>query len=422
MKKIFLLFNVFCFALLVNAQSNNQSILLLGATAHLGNGKVIENSAIGFKNGQLSLITTAANANPKTFDKTIDLNGKHIYPGFIALDTYLGLRDVDAVRATNDFYETGAYNPNVRALIAYNTDSKVIPTIQSKGVLFAQTAPSGGVISGKSSLFKTHGWNWEDAVFKADDGVYLNFPSLFNSSGWWAEPGPNSKNKEYDKQIQAIRDFLAEAKAYCATDKNTIFNAKLDAMRGLFAKKENLYIRVNQAKPMMEAVLLAEEFGLKSVLIGADDAWQIVDFLKQHKTPLVLQETNRLPTLEDDDIDQPYKTPALLHKAGLLFTFSINGAWEQRDYILQAGQAIGFGLPYEAAVQAATLDAAKIMGVDDKIGSLELGKSASLVISTGDIFEPRTATVEMAFFDGKLLDLNNVQKELYQKYKKKYTN
>ena len=406
----------------VKAQTSNETVLFLGATAHLGNGKVIQNSAIGFKNGQLSLVTTADKALNEKFDKTIDTKGKHIYPGFIALNTYLGLRDIDAVRATNDFNETGAYNPNVRTLIAYNTDSKVIPTIQSTGVLLVQSVPDGGVISGKSSIFKTHGWNWEDAVFKADDGVHLNFPNLFNRAGWWAEPAPNAKNKEYDKQVQAIRQFLLEAKSYCASEKNIVFNSKLAAMRGIFDQKENLYIRVNEAKPMMEAVLLAEELGVKLVLVGADEAWRIIDFLKQHRVPLVLQETNRLPSLEDDDIDQPYKTPALLHKAGLTFTFSIDGAWEQRDFIFQAGQAIGFGLPYEAAVQAATLDAAKIVGIDDKIGSLEVGKSATLVITTGDIFEPRTATVEMAFFAGKPLDLNNVQKELYQKYKKKYAN
>lgn len=173
------------------ALPQSQPIVLRGGTAHIGNGQVIENSIIRFENGKITFVGTSGEFIPDDNTKIIDAAGKHIYPGLIAANTTIGLSEIEAVRATLDFNETGELNPNVRSIIAYNTDSKIIPTIRSNGVLLAQITPRGGRISGTSSIVELDAWNWEDAAYKTDIGIHLNWPSKFSQTGWWAEPGGN---------------------------------------------------------------------------------------------------------------------------------------------------------------------------------------------------------------------------------------
>jgi hypothetical protein len=338
-----------------------------GGTIHVGNGQVLKGKVMVVENGKIKSITDAL---PSGDMRTIDVTGKDIYPGFIATNTLLGLRDVDAVRASNDYAEVGALNPNARAVIAYNADNRINPTVRSMGVLLAQSVPVGGAISGKSSVFEMDGWNWDDAVYKIDDGLHLNWANLYQTSGWWAEPGATVRNKDYDESVQRTKQYFAEAKAYSAS-KNPIHNARFEAMRDLFSGSENLYIHVSNAKGIIDAVNFAKAHTKKIVLVGAEDAWRVTDFLLENQISVILEETNRLPDRADDDIDLPYKMPALLANKGIPFTFSVNGAWEQRDFVFQAGQAIGFGLPYEKAVEAGTLAAARILGIDKTVGSIE---------------------------------------------------
>ncbi len=404
------------------ASEQTQTIILTGATAHIGNGNVVENAVIVLEKGKITSIGTDM---PKNLDKKAivqDLKNKHIYPGFIACNTLLGLRDIDAIRATNDYAETttpSGFNTNARALIAYNADSRITPTVRSQGILIAQSTPIGGTISGKSSVMELDSWNWDDAVLRADDGMHLNWASAYQRSGWWAEPGATSKNENYDKQAQALAQFFLEAKAYC-DQKNPQHNARFEAMRGIFTGKENLYIHVEELKGIIDGVNFAKKYCKKIVIVGGEQAYKIPEFILENNLSIILPETNRLPENADDDIDLPYKMPAILAEKNIPFTFSIDGAWEQRDYIFQAGQAIGFGLPYEKAVEAGTLGAAKILGIAERVGSLEIGKDATLIVTTGDVFDPRTGTVEQAFIRGKAVDLNNHQKTLYKRYKGRY--
>ena len=407
------------------APAQTQSIVLVGATAHLGNGQVIPNAAIGFKEGKLTLVAdaTKSDAAIKTYERVIDVTGKQLYPGFIAPNTLLGLRDIDAVRAQEDNVEVGAFNPNVHSITAYNTDARILPTIRSNGVLLAESVPLGGTISGTSSVVELDGWSTTDVAYKVDNGVHLNWATIYARGGWWAEPEPTVRNKKYDEQVTAIKQFFEEARAYCEapeTPKPEHANLRFEAMRGIFTRKQTLFIHAHEAKAIIEAVLFAENYKARVVVVYADDALRIADFLKAHNVAVVLGETNRLPTRDDDDIDAPYRMPALLHEKGLLFSFSIFGGWEQRDFVFQAGQAIGFGLPYEAAVEAGTLSAAKILGIDATVGSLEVGKDATLIVSEGDVFEPRTQKIGQAFIRGKAIDLDNCQKQLYRQYNTRY--
>lgn len=199
------------------APKQNGHTLIKNATAHLGNGFIIENSVIAFENGKITLIGDArvVRLDMSIYNRIIDGTGKHVYPGFIATNSTLGLIEIGAVRASNDQSETGSLNPNVRSIIAYNTDSKIIPTVRSNGVLMAQITPKGGTISGSSSVVQLDAWNWEDAIVKEDDGIHINWPSMYSTSGWWAEPGEIKKEDSYAAKKEEIIKFFKEAQAYC---------------------------------------------------------------------------------------------------------------------------------------------------------------------------------------------------------------
>ena len=268
-----------------------------------------------------------------------------------------------------------------------------------------------------SSIVHLDAWNWEDAIYTADDGIHLNWPYTYSYS--WRQR-EYTKNERYKEQVQQIADFMAEAKAYSQNKETRETNLKMEAMRKLFSKERKLYIHVNDAKSITTAVVLAKKHDVELVIVGGRDAWMLTDLLKENKVAVVLAPTHRLPSRVDADIDQPFKTPALLEEAGVLFCLQNEGNWQQRNLPFQAGHAVGFGLSYENAVKAITLNTAKILGIDDRTGSLEVGKDATLIISSGDALDMRTSNIEQAYIQGRNIDLNNKQKGLYEKFKKKY--
>ena len=399
------------------APAQQQPVYIYGATAHLGNGQVIENSAIAFDKGKITFVGEAGNLREGEGHLRINATGKHIYPGFIAPATNLGLVDIEAVRATRDFREVGSMNPNVRSLIAYNTDSEIIPTVRCRGVLLAQVRPEGGRISGLSSVVQLDAWNWEDAAYRADDGLFLNWPGL---ASYNRREQRLSTNKEYEKQVQEVRDFFAEAKAYLDNPAPAKDNLKYDALRPVLEGKTRLYVQAQEAREIMNAVQLAAEFNMKLAIVDGRDAWMVADMLNAHDVAVVLRATQSLPARVDSDVDQPFKTPALLQQAGLLFCFGMDGFWEQRNLPFQAGQAVGYGLDYEQAVAALTSNTARILGIGDRTGTLEVGKDANLFISEGDALDIRSSQLIRAFIQGREINLDNKQKALYRKFKAKY--
>lgn len=394
----------------------------MGATAHLGDGSVIANSAIAFENGKLTMVADATliRIDRTKFSAVYDASGKHVYPGFIAPNTTLGLVELDAALATVDFADIGQYNPNLRSLVAYNTDSEIIPTVRSNGVLMAQVTPQGGTISGASSIVQLDAWNWEDAAYRSDEGIHLNWPELRSFGGFESGNPEMKKNDQYEKDVQALRRFFDEARAYAQQPAPEVKNLKFEAMRALFDQKASLYIHTGNAKTIQESVLFAESFGLKKVLVGADDAWLVTDFIKNHNVPVILNRTQSLPNRDDDDVDRTFKNAALLQEKGILFCFSMGGSWPQRNLQFQAGQAAGFGLDKEAALSGLTLNTAKILGIDATCGSLETGKDATLFISEGDALDMRSCKVTAAFIQGRNISLDNKHKQLYDRFQKKY--
>lgn len=403
------------------APKQTQPILISGGTVHIGNGQVLENQLIAVKDGKIELITAQQVGRGFPNYKVIDAKGKHIYPGFIAPCSTLGLVEIESVRATVDHSETGTLNPNARAIIAYNTDSEVSPTVRGTGTLMAQIIPLGGLLSGSSSIVQLDAWNWEDAAYKTDEGLVMNWPSPYAGGGWWAEPEEIKKDDKYKEQVQSITRLFDEAYAYSKKGNNAAEkNLRLEAMRGIFDGSKNLYINAAYSKAITEAVLFAKKYGIKPVIMGGEDSWMLTDLLKENKVSVILQRVQSLPMRTDDDIDQPYKTAAMLAKAGIPFCFSMRGAWQQRNLPFQAGQSIGYGLDYESAIKALTLDAAKIFRIDASCGSIEQGKDATLFISEGDALDMRSNKVTYALIQGREISLDDKQKALHRRYQEKY--
>lgn len=409
--------------------AQTKSILIMNATAHLGTGKVIENSYVGIRDGKINLVADATNSriDKASYDEVIDASGKHVYPGLIAPNSTLGLTEIEATRASNDFREVGSILPHVRSLIAYNTDSKIIPTVRCNGVLMVQATPRGGVISGTSSVIQLSGWNWEDAVYKVDDGIHINWPRI-QSRKFIDEDqgfgGPYEKNTAYSRQTEELKKLFTDAKAYWETGNPEEKNLRFEAIKKLLDGTEITYIHTNDVKEIIEAVNFCNSFKLKKVVIvGGRESWMLTDLLKENNIAVMVTRVHELPEHADDDIDQSYKLPYLLQKAGILFCLNNSGDQEAtgtRNLPFLAGTAAAYGLTKEQALQAVTLNTAKILGIDKTIGSLEEGKDASLFISTGDALDMRTNHVTHAYIKGTAVDLNNEQQALYEKYKTKY--
>ena len=394
-----------------------QPVLISGATAHLGNGQVIEHSLVAFEEGKITFVGQVTVGRGFPGHRVIEATGLHLYPGLIATNTSLGLTEIGAVRATRDQAETGSLNPNVRALIAYNTDSEILPTVRSMGVLLAQITPAGGTISGKSSVLQLDAWNWEDAAYRPDEGIHLNWPNRFR---FRFRTRRVEKNKDYEKDVRELKAFFAEAQAYLQTPDPETTNLKFEAMRELFEGSATLYIHADLAAEIEEAVEFAREFHITPVIVGGRESWMVADFLAENQVPVILEGTQNLPRLPDEDIDQPFKTPAMLQEAGVLFAIAGSGNWAQRNLPFQAGQAVPYGLEREQALQAITLNPARILGIAERTGSIEVGKDANLILCQGDLLDMRSSKVLHAFIQGREINLDNKQEMLYRKFKSKY--
>ncbi len=393
---------------------------ITGATAHIGNGKVIQNAVLIFEDGKISRIG-GADINPK--GKVIDASGKHIYPGLIAPAKSLGLIEINAVRASNDQDEIGEMIPHVRSIIAYNAESKVVESMRPNGVLIGQTTPQGGTISGTSSIVQFDAWNWEDAVIKEDDGIHLHWPNTFRRGRWWmGEPRGFRPNDKYKENVTKISHYLANAQAYQRKGKEQPNEAFL-AMKGLYDGGKKLYIYAQGEKEIIDAVTTAMEAGVKSpVIVGGYEAYKIIPFLKERNIPVLVQETHNIPAREDDDYDLPYKLPKLLADGGLLVGIQNSDAsnFQTRNLPFYAGQVIGQGMNAEEALQLISLNNAKILGIDEHYGSLEEGKSATLFISEGNALDMRGNSLTHAFIDGREVSLETHQTELWKRYSEKY--
>lgn len=424
-KLIVMLCVTLSFAQQTPAPEQTKDVAIVGATIHLGNGEVIENGIIVFGNGKIKTIGPEA-STPLTRQAMdiIDAKGKHIYPGFIVSNGTLGLVEVDAVKASNDLAEMGTFNPHIRSIIAYNSESKVVESMRPNGVLLGQVVPRGGRITGTSSVVQFDAWNWEDAAIKTDNGIHINWPNSFSRGRWWLGEDPGLKpNKDYASQVKELTNYFNEAKSYNNGNK-VERHLPFEAMAGLFDGTKHLYINADDEKSITDAVNFAKSQGLSKItIVGGYQASNVANFLKQNNISVMLQRVHTRPELEDHDYDYTFKQAKLLVDAGILVSLETSGQMERmnsRNLPFYAGTTVAHGLTKEQALQLITENAAKIMGIDDMYGTLEVGKSATLFISEGDALDMRSNIVTKAFIDGRDISLETHQTELWKRYSKKY--
>ncbi len=410
------------------APKQNKKTAITNAVIHVGNGTVIENGTLVFDNGKITYSGAAAGA--PSAETIVDAKGKHVYPGIILPASTLGLQEISGVRGSTDINELGELNPSIHSIVAYKAESIVTNTLRANGILFAHVAPGGQLVAGQSSVVQLDAWNYEDAAYKVDNGMHFYMPSLLARPGGGrfaallALLGPQQPSdpvKAALDRIEGVKAFFREAKAYHQKDAGKEINLKFEATKALFEKKQKLFIHCSQVKQMLVAIDFVKEFGFDVVLVGASDSWQIADLLKQHNIAVILTQEHNLPTLDDDDVDQPYKAATALHKAGVLFCLNDDDPQNRgRNLPFNAGTAAAYGLGKEEALKAITLNAAKILGIDDKTGTLEVGKDANIVISAGDILDMKSSIITNAYIQGRGINLSSKHTQLYERYKHKY--
>ena len=426
MKKIITALSILVSGVLLGQQTpadvQSKSILIVGATAHIGDGTIIKNSAIGFENGRITLVTTEDKVTT-TFDTTIDGNGKHLYPGFIATNATLGLVEIDAVRASDDEEDLGEMIPHIRSLIAYNAESKVIESVRPNGVLMAQVTPRGGTLSGQSSVMQLDAWNWEDAAYKIDEGIHLNWPNPYTRGRWWlGEDRTLKTNKGYADKIKEIEKFFTDSKTYWAnpSPKHLPFHA----MEGVLEGEKTIYLHANNEKQIIDGISALKALNVpRIVLVGGNDAHLLTDFLKSHNVPVIISRPHRLPTAEDEDIKLPFRMAKSLMDEGILVSIDVSGSMERmntRNLPFYAGSFAAYGLEKEKAVQLITGNAAKILNIDSSVGTLSVGKDATLFLSKGDALDMRTNILYHAFIQGRALSLETHQTKLWKRYSGKF--
>ncbi|KRO66648.1 MAG: amidohydrolase [Cryomorphaceae bacterium BACL21 MAG-121220-bin10] len=396
-------------------------ITLSGATAHIGDGTVINDSRIVIDQGRISAIG-GDEVTPR--GAVIDVTGQHVYPGIIAPVSSLGLVEIDAIRQTRDDAELGEYLPNIRSIIAYNAESRVVESMRPNGVLLAQTTPQGGTISGTSSIVQLDAWNWEDAAVKLDDGIHLHWPDTYRRGRWWmGESRGWTPNKKYGEQTQAIATYFQSGISY-TQDQSKEPHEAFKALKGVFDGSKTIYLYADGEREIVDAVSQLKDLAVKRiVLVGGYEAHKIIPFLKAHEIPVIVDRVHATPAQDDDDYDQPFKLPKLLVDGGLLVGLNARGSMERmstRNLPFYAGHVAGQGLAPEEALKLVTANTAKILGIEGQYGTLTQGKSATLFVSRGDALDMRTNQLTHAFIDGRVLSLETHQTELYERYSEKY--
>ena len=429
MKTTFIFISIFGFASFFQSASAQTTakpkrILIENPTVHVGDGSVFEKGLVGIEGDKIILVK---NALAYTYDKAdwdtiIDLNGQHLYAGFVAPNSTLGLTEIDAVRATRDFNETGEINSNVRAQIAYNCESQIIETVRINGVLITQATPRGGIISGTSAVMSNSCWNWEDGTISANDGIHLNWPQSLQGGGWWAEPQPKTRNEKYGEEKRAIYDYFELALAYTKAENQT--DLRYQALKDCFQGEKRVYIHANELQQLHDALDFIDHFGLKhAVIVGGYDSYMMLDKLKLRNIPVMLPRLHELPENEDNPVDLVYRLPSMLQDAGILFCLQNEGdmeAMNARNIPFLAGTAMSYGLTEEQAIQSVTINACKILGIDQYYGTIQTGKKATLFVSQGSALEMKSNNVTLILVDGKFVPVTSFQNDLYEKYKAKY--
>jgi imidazolonepropionase-like amidohydrolase len=400
-----------------------QPIALVGGTVHTVSGAVLPGATLLFDEGRISAI--GVNLSLPADAEVVDVTGKEVYPGMISAFSNIGLLEVSAVRASRDLWEVGDIKPNVRVASAINPDSELLPVARTNGVTTAHVVPQGGLIAGTSAVVHLDGWTTEDMMVETPAGIYVNWPSMDIDNWPEAEKKVEEQKKERDRRIQVLRDAFAQARAYtnarqAGSEAGHDSDLRWEAMIPVVEGRIPVFLFAYELRQIEAAVDWAEEEGISMVLVGGRDAWRVAALLAERDIAVIITNIFTLPARRWEAYDTSYTNALKLHQAGVRFCIANSkGASSERNLPYEAAMAAAFGLPREQALRAVTLYPAQILGVDDRLGSLEVGKEATLIVTDGDPLEI-TTQVERAFIRGRAVDLGSRHTQLYDKYRTKY--
>jgi imidazolonepropionase-like amidohydrolase len=410
----------------VPAPEQEEPILITGATLHTVSGATIPDGRMLFSEGRIVAIG-GPDSDIDVPAQVVDLSGLHVYPGLIDANTALGLVEIQAVRATIDIAEPGPVNPNVRAERAVNPDSELLPVARANGVLVALSVPNrsaNGLIVGTSAAIQLDGWTWENMTVRAPVGMHVFWPAMRVPDDV-PDVLRNELIEQRDERIETLETSLEQAAAYRrarAADAGTAADLRWEAMLPVLSGELPLYAHAEDLMQIRHALNIAERFALEIVLVGAADAWRIADELAAKQVPVIVATVNRAPLRRWEPYSTPFENPVKLVAAGVLVAIAGNGtaydAAHVRNLPYEAAKAVAYGLSPARALESVTLAPARILGIDDRLGSLDVGKDATFIVTTGDPLDTVT-DVRQAFIRGRPIDLSTRHTTLHDKYRER---
>lgn len=426
----------------VAVAANDDSFLIRGATVHPVAAAEIQNGSILVRDGKI--VGVGRNLTPPKGIRIIEAKGMHVYPGMIDSGTELGLAEIGSIRESNDTGELGKFNPQLRAEVAINPSSEHIPVTRANGITSVITLPmgeggnmqmmrrggggGGTIIGGQAALVHLDGWTWEEMQISKTAGMTMQFPGIFTRGGRFNDadipeafrgPTYTESKKAYEQQLRELKDFFEQARRYqkakTANTPGFKIDLKFEAMLPVLDGKVPLVTMATRERAIRDAVQFADQQKVHVIIADPKELGKMGPQLKARNIPAILGPTLALPLHEDDPYDAAYTLPNEFHKAGVKFAFGTFKNEFSRNLPYQAATAVAFGLPYDEALKAVTVNPAEIWGVADRIGSIQEGKWADLMVTDGDPLETKTQ-VKQLFIKGKNVDLDNKQKRLYEKY------
>lgn len=427
----------------LKASTESRSVAIVGGLVHTISKGTIEKGVVHVQGGIIKDVFTPSEWDLyKARIKTnwgeweiLNAEGKHVYPGLIGAWSQMGLTEFQAIDQSNDVTETGWATPETIAATAVNPDSTLIPVTRSNGVLLSATFPSGGTISGRASVIRMDGWTTPDLAVETpwgrSVGLVVNWPNVRPVRAWWMRDNEEEQKKRIEETLRKIGTFFDDAAAYARAveaDPSTPKDLRFEAMRPIFPEAAKamgveampVLVSAGEVDQITHAVNFFTERGVRVVLVGGRDAPLCADLLKRANVPVIVLGTFGMPRRDDSAYDEAYTLPARLAQAGVEFAIaSGDDTAHERNLPYNAAMAACFGLDPEAALRSITLAPARILGLDSAYGSIEKGKSATLIVADGPILEI-TSHVTAAFIDGRRIDLSNKQTVLAEKYRERY--
>lgn len=402
-------------------------LVIVNATIVPVAGATIENGTLIAEDGVVTWLGPTADAPATPAGSTVvDARNRRLYPGLVAANTIMGLMEIGAVRATRDENEVGEVTPEARAIVAVNPDSTLIPVTRSNGILTACTLPVGGLVPGRAAVLRLEGWTWEEMAVEADAGLCLNWPILRPIEAWWMDDSPQEQLDRAAGELREIAALFDRAEAYAAAraaDPELPVDVRMEAMLPAIRGETPVFVRANELDQIRSAATFCAERGLRGVIVGGADADAAADLLVRHDIPVILTGTHRLPTSRHDDYDSSFTLPARLEAAGVRWCLASSGGSfdtpHERNLPYHAAIAVAHGLDPDVALRSITASAAEVLGVGDRLGTLEVGKAATMFLADGDVLEITTRVTD-AWIDGRTVVLDDKHKQLDRKYRERY--